>query len=272
MHEERSLYHNIMVTEDETRRCMRFTVRLRGGQNQSCEYLGDSTELVFPYVKMMLSSLLLQDRPERVLIVGLGAGTLPEVYHELFPEADIVVSEIDAAVLRVAREWFGFRENERVSVHIGDARVFVKRAGLRKQQFDLVILDAFNGEYIPEHLMTLEFLREVKALLPADGLVVANTFSTSRLYAAESVTYQQAFGEIISLRMRGSINRVVMASVQPLPDRAELAALAPSLELRLAPYGVRITAYPPRMDSRPDWNTAERPLTDQYAPANLLNH
>jgi len=218
IHQERSLYRNIIVTEDSTRRCLRFTITRRTGQNQSCRFLENPQELVFPYAKMTLSSLLVQDDPQRILIIGLGGGTLPEVYHSLFPEAEIIISEIDDAVLSVAEDFFEFEQTDKIKVDIGDGRVYVKRAGLRNETFDLVIIDAFNGEYIPEHLMTEEFLEEIKLLLPEDGILVSNTFSTSRLYDAESQTYQNVFGEIINLRMNSTGNRIVIASMQDLPD------------------------------------------------------
>ena len=60
IHQERSLYRNILVTEDSQRRCLRFTITSRSGQNQSCRYLDRPVELVFPYAKMTLSSLLVQ--------------------------------------------------------------------------------------------------------------------------------------------------------------------------------------------------------------------
>ena len=55
------------------------------------------------------------------------------------------------------------------------------------------MLDAFDGEYIPEHLMTVEFL-EMRDLLSDDGVLVANTFASSKLYDYESATYAEAFG------------------------------------------------------------------------------
>src|SRR5690606_38599244 len=61
IHQERSLYRNILVTEDSGRRCMRFTLTARSGQSQSCYYLDDPDRLVFPYAKMVLSRLLVQD-------------------------------------------------------------------------------------------------------------------------------------------------------------------------------------------------------------------
>ena len=272
IHQERSLYRNIVVTEDSRQRCMRFTITDRSGQNQSCRYLDDPVALVFPYAKMTLSSLLVQPEPQRILIVGLGGGTLPDTYGLLFPDAEIIISEIDDAVFRVAREYFDFEESEKVTVDIGDARVYIKRAGLRGEKFDLVILDAFNGEYIPEHLMTREFLEEVKRLLPEDGMVVANTFSTSRLYAAESNTYRDVFGEFYNIRIPGTGNRVIVASMQPLPDAATLEARAPAFRDRLEKFGMDITEYPDHMDTDITWDTNQRILTDQYAPVNLLNN
>ncbi len=272
IHQERSLYRNIIVTEDSSRRCLRFTITRRTGQNQSCRFLENPQALVFPYAKMTLSSLLVQDDPQRILIIGLGGGTLPEVYHTLFPEAEIIISEIDEAVLSVAEDFFDFAQTDKIKVDIGDGRVYVKRAALRNESFDLVIIDAFNGEYIPEHLMTEEFLQEIKQLLPEDGMLVSNTFSTSRLYDAESQTYQNVFGEIINLRMNNTGNRIIIASRQSLPDLNTLNRRAANWRSRLEIFDMDVTDYPRFMSTEVDWNTEERPLTDQYSPANLLNN
>jgi spermidine synthase len=272
IHQERSLYRNILVTEDSVRRCMRFTITERTGQNQSCRFLDDYDKLVFPYAKMVLSSLLVQDNPQRILIVGLGGGTLVHTYSTLFPQAEIIIAEIDEAVVRVASDYFDFTETDKIKVATEDARVYVKRAGIRKEQFDLVILDAFNGEYIPEHLMTAEFFAEVKALLPANGMVVSNTFSTSRLYAAESATYAQVFGKFFNVRQGGTGNRIIVASMQPLPDAATLAQRATALQKKLERFDMKLSDYPQYMQTTVDWDTKERVLTDQYAPANLLNN
>lgn len=272
IHQERSLYRNIVVTEDSTRRCMRFTLTNNGGQNQSCRFLDDHDKLVFPYAKMVLTSLLVRDNPERILIIGLGGGTLVHTFTTLFPDVEIVVIEIDEAVVRVAEEYFDFKPNERVQVEAVDGRVYVKRAALRQEKFDFVILDAFNGEYIPEHLMTQEFLEEVKQLLPEDGLVIANTFSTSRLYDAESATYAAVFGDFYNIRQFGTGNRVIITGLQPLPDEATLLQRSAALQPRVTRFGMDVREYPALMDTQRDWNRNARLLTDQYSPANLLNN
>lgn len=271
IHQERSLYRNILVTEDDVRRCMRFTLTDLSGQNQSCHFLDDPDKLVFAYAKMVLTSLLVQDNPQRILIIGLGGGTLVHTYSTLFPQSQIVVAEIDEAVVRVAAEYFDYKESDKIKTATEDGRIYIKRAGLKGEKFDLVILDAFNGDYIPEHLMTTEFLEEVKKLLPANGMVVANTFSSSRLYAAESQTYAKVFNKFFNIRMANTGNRIIVASQQPLPDKATLQQRAADMGDRLARFDVDPAGMIQYIKTDADWNTKEKVLTDQYSPVNQLN-
>ncbi|XOV88820.1 MAG: spermidine synthase [Pseudomonadota bacterium] len=269
IHREKSLYGNILVREQNSRRCLVFAVK-RGDRNQTCMDLRDPKRLVFPYVRMTLAGLLVKPSPSRILMIGLGGGSIPVALSELYPEAQIDIVEIDEAVVRVAREYFNFAETDRMKVVVADGRVFVKRALLQQRQYDFVILDAFTGDYIPEHLMTMEFLQEIKALLPADGVLVANTFSTSALYDHESETYKAVFGEFINFKMPITGNRVVIASLAGLPADATLRQRAGEFAPRLAPYDVEIENFPDYMYRGQDWDHHKRPLTDQYSPANLL--
>jgi len=270
IHEERSMYRNIAVTEYDGRRCMLFNQN-RGDKNQTCMDLRDPKKLVFHYTRMSLAGLLLNSEPKSVLVAGLGGGSIPMVMTELFPTAQIDVLEIDSAVVKVAEEFFNFKENDFLKVHVVDARVFIKRAGLQGKKYDFIMLDAFTGEYIPEHLLTQEFLEEVKQILSPEGVLVANTFSSSNLYDHESVTYQAVFGEFYNFKMPGSGNRVIIAQHDGVPAQGTLRAPAQQLHPRLREYDVTILEYPARLDTRPDWNTSRRVLTDQYSPGNLLN-
>ncbi|MEX1197675.1 MAG: fused MFS/spermidine synthase [Pseudohongiellaceae bacterium] len=271
IHRERSQYSEIIVTEQDGRRCMRFDVRRHGNLNQSCYLLNDPDRLVFDYTQMSFAGLLVNPQPERILVAGLGGGSIPTVMNELFPQAHIDVVELDPAVIRVAEEYFGFESNGNIHAHAADARVFIKRAGLRGERYDYVVLDAFGGEYIPEHLMTREFLQEVKQVMSDDAVLVANTFSSSELYDHESVTYRDVFGTFFNFRRAGTGNRIIVATSGPLPSRGDLRQPARDLHERLADYGVTLLEYPSRMSTRTDWNTEARVLTDQYSPVNLLD-
>ena len=270
VHEERSLYRNILVTKQGSELCLRFSVR-REQRNQSCMNTRYPRRMVFTYTRMMMATLLLVPEPRTVLVVGLGGGTLPMALRELYPEATIDAVEIDPAVARIAAEYFGFKADERLQVHLQDARVFTKRALRKPRRYDLILLDAFNGDYIPEHLMTVEYLEESRALLTPRGVLAANTFAISRLYDHESVTYEQAFGHISVLKVPESANRIILGTAgAPFPSRSVLAARAAALEPRLKAYEVPLKRYPKFFSSERDWDPGARPLTDDYAPANLL--
>lgn len=267
IHSERSLYREVLVYQTGNERCMCFTRRCRIGR-QTCLDMRNPDRFVMNYPQMMMSALYLKPRPQSILIIGLGGGSMPRVLAKLVPEATVDVVEIDPAVISVAKKYFAFQPTGKMSVIESDGRVYVKKALREQRHYDLIMLDAFDHEYIPEHLLTREFLREVKSLLSPDGVLAANTFSSSRLYDHESVTYASVFGEFYNLRRD---NRVILAANGTLPavKQAELnsVALQPLLE-RFGVHGDRNMAL---FTTRRDWNDRARLLTDQYSPANLLN-
>ncbi len=269
VHEERSLYRNILVRDQGSVRCLLFSER-RASSRQTCMDLSDPDRLVFSYVRMMFAGLLLTPEPERILLIGLGGGTMPRVFATLFPDAHQDLVEIDPAVVRVAEQFFDFQPSANMHVHVRDARVFVKRALLADEKWDLILLDAFEADYIPEHLMTREFFEELQGILAEDGVVVANTFATSRLYHHESATYRAVFPTVATLRLEGSYNRILLAASQSWPDHATLAQRAAELAPRLLRYGVLIESYPDALRTQWSYEEDARVLTDRYAPANLL--
>lgn len=269
IHEERSIYRDITVTERLGRRCLLFNVH-RGDRNQTCIFTDGSSRLVFDYTKMSFAGLLLKPDPKRILIAGLGGGTIPLVLSELFPGASIDVIEIDESVARVAEDFFSFKETDLMRVHINDARMFIKRAALKEEKYDYIVLDAFSGDYIPEHMLTQEFLEEVKQVLTPDGVVVANTFSTSRFYDHESVTYQRVFGELYNFKLPTSGNRIILTQLKSLPKLELMTDRAAQLAPKLDKYGIPFLRYPGKVSSQVDWDMSRRVLTDQYSPSNLL--
>ena len=269
LHEERSRYRDITVTQVGDRRCLLFNVH-RGDRNQTCVMVNERKRLVFDYTRMSFAGLLLNPSPQRILIIGLGGGSIPLTFSDLFPQATIDIVEIDEAVVKVAKEFFFFEETPNMRVIVDDGRPFIKRAGLRRETYDYVVLDAFSGDYIPEHMLTREFLQEVQEIMTEESVLVANTFSTSRLYDHESVTWQRAFGEFFNFKLPTSGNRIIIARLQPLPPRKELVDRALILNERLETYGVPLLDFPRRLSTRVDWDMSRRELTDQYSPGNLL--
>lgn len=268
IHQERSQYREVLVYEDAGTRCLCFTHGCAIGR-QSCVLLAQPDHMVFEYTRMMLGALFLVPDPHDILVIGLGGGTLPRALQQLLPAAHIDVAEIDPAVVRVATQYFDFKTTAQLTVTTEDGRAYVRRllrAG--KQHYDLILLDAYERQYIPEHLLTREFLQQVRELLRPGGIVAANTWSSSRLYANESVTYHAVFGEFYNLK---SGNRIILASAGPLPPLTEIRRNAARFTEAFAPFGFTPDTLLPLFSMQADWDPAARVLTDQYSPANLLN-
>ena len=85
------------------------------------------------------------------------------------------IVEIDPAVYKAARTFFGLPDP--ANVFLEDARRWAtqKRArinvGHNETLFDIVVHDCFSGGGIPEHIYTLEFWSDLKAVMQPDGLL-----------------------------------------------------------------------------------------------------
>jgi hypothetical protein len=106
----------------------------------------------------------------RVGVIGLGVGSLASYGgrgHEF------TFFEVDPAVVRIARDpaYFHYLEDcrARLRVVVGDARLSMGREP--DESFGLIVLDAFNGDAIPIHLLTREALRVYLAKLGDGGLI-----------------------------------------------------------------------------------------------------
>ncbi|MEI2414797.1 fused MFS/spermidine synthase [Orrella sp. JC864] len=270
LHTEASSFSPVVVYEAGGERCLTFENAQNLGR-QSCQATDGSPRMVLNYTRMMMSALAVQPEPGRILVIGLGGGTLPMALAALLPQASIDTVEIDPAVTRVARQYFGFQTSERVRVHEADGRAFVEQAVRDGRQYDLILLDAFDYNYIPRHLTTVEFLSQAKALLAPAGVLAANTFSSSGLYDRESATYASVFGPYFNAR---SNNRVIFAVNGPLPEDAALQRNARRWAPRLAPYGVDLERELQRYTREVRWppGTALLRDGDAHAPANAAAH
>src|SRR5690606_13320521 len=166
------------------------------------------------------------------------------------------------AVLKVAQSYFGYRPGPRQRIFVEDGREFVERARREGAAYDMVMLDAFDVDYIPAHLLTVEFLEQVKGILSDRGVLVANSFARSHMYDRESATYAAVFGPFFNLRARQDGNRVIVAVPAGLPSDDLLAQNAAALAEPLAPFGIDVSAALTRYSRAQDWPQDAKPLTD----------
>lgn len=225
IYERDSGHGTIIVTESNDG--LRTLMFERGGARQSIVKPGDPDHLELQYARVAMVGLALCEGPRRVLVVGLGGGTLPSFLRKHYPDAAIDVVEIDPEVVDVAKKFFAFREDARMRVHVDDGRRFIE--SIRQHTYDAIFLDAFGTDSVPAHLTTQEFLRAVRRSLMPGGVVIGNVWnrSSNPLYDSMVRTYQDVFEELFILDVFNDSNKILLALPRRQPlSQGELARLA----------------------------------------------
>ena len=111
----------------------------------------------------------------RIGVIGLGTGTVAALGR---PGDTVRFYEINPEVERIANEHFFYLRDSRATTEVvlGDGRISMERE-LRdqgSQQFDVLVLDAFSGDAIPIHLLTLEAAELYWRHLRDDGVLLAH--------------------------------------------------------------------------------------------------
>ncbi|WP_300341440.1 fused MFS/spermidine synthase [Accumulibacter sp.] len=111
------------------------------------------------------------DQPLRIGILGLGAGTLA-TYGRAGDEMRMY--EINDQVVDLARSEFSYLADSAATIVpvLGDGRLMLESEA--PQNFDLLAIDAFSGDSIPTHLLTLEAMRAYLRHLKSDGLLAVH--------------------------------------------------------------------------------------------------
>ncbi|MDO8210879.1 spermidine synthase [Conexibacter sp. CPCC 206217] len=250
----------------EPERPWRRLLRLDG---EDCSHvdLRDPTAIDFAYVRRFADLADVVAPPGAPLdVVHLGGGgfTLPRYVAATRPGSRSEIAEIDPELVELAREQLGLRTDRALRVRVADARAVMERRA--PASADLVVLDAFHGTSVPEHLTTVEFLRAARRGLRPGGAFAANVIDSPppQLARALAAGAQELFDAVAVVATRKVIrgrqggNIVVLASAGgPLPlaelSRRALRGGVPELVVS----GEELTR----------WLGGARALRDPVAPA-----
>jgi spermidine synthase len=177
------------------------------------------------YTRTMMAGFLLAPRPMRLLMIGFGGGQISNYLFDHVPGLEIDAVDIDFEVIRLAREYFHVPDDPRYRTHVADGRLFfeayrerplgiqtkasrwlnervdvpdwmrlsVEDAATSSPTWDMIMLDAFRGVFVPLHLKTAEYYRTLLAHLGPDGVVVANLHNATPMYKHDRTTFAHAF-------------------------------------------------------------------------------
>jgi spermidine synthase len=257
-------YNDIFITKRRNELTMSF--QLKGWDyTESVTNLRDPDDLPVHYTRAMTTALAYPETPNRILMIGLGGGSISTYLGRAMPDVTIDTVEIDPGVINAARRYFGVKDNARVKYLAGDGRVFLNR---NKQLYDLILIDAYHGGYVPFHLLTREFYTLVKQRLAPGGAAAFNVHDGTKLYVSTIKTLQEVFASV-HLYPTGEGEVIMVATAQAAPPDDTLKERAAALQQR---HNFRY-ALPQLLTYRiaqPDLGKAEL-LTDDFAPVNLYD-
>ena len=149
-------------------------------------------------------------RRRRILVIGLGGGSVARIARALAPSARITGLELDADVVDLARQHFDL-DALGLEVEIGDALAWLERYAGGGRRYDAILEDVFVGEgdgvhkpdWIPDPAHALAF-----SLLAPGGIFVSNTLDE---HAAVARTLRSRFEDLVVIETEDYDNRVLAA-------------------------------------------------------------
>ena len=255
-------YNNIFIVQKGD--FLSMTFRLKGeNTRQSVLNLRDRGQLPLPHSHYQTLAAVHAGKLKTMLMVGLGGGSVSAYFLRHVPEMHVTSVELDPGVAVAAKKYFGVEEGARHRIAAGDGRVFLQR---NRGKYDIVMIDAFRGGYVPFHLLTHEFYALLASRLEPDGVAVLNLRARTQLFDSSLVTLRRTFKTIEVYEWSG--NAIVLARLAPPMTAAERLARA---QERQAQYKFRYE-LPPLLKDEARFEAKEaRLLTDDFAPVNLYD-
>jgi spermidine synthase len=264
-----SVYNDIFITKEANLLKMGF--QWKGWRFYQSEVnLADPDDLPMLYARVFSVAAIFPQDIKRVLVLGLGAGSVPVYLQRFLPDATIDAVELDQGVIDVSKKYFGLRETEKFHLIESDARVFLNK---HSEPYDLIFADAFTGAYIPFHLMTREFYQLVRSRLAPHGVAAFNFLPSYEIFDSNIRTVSAAFDyfDVFSSGDKDIVmsNVLVLARLDPSTDDETLQKAVAAQARYKFRFDVSKLVTERRMPV-PKMQKADV-LTDDYAAADVLD-
>lgn len=210
-----SPYASLRVVEDDrgTRR-----IRTGGGWTEQAIRLrsGEPSHGSWPLLARTpaLAGLTRSSRG-RALVIGAGGGTLLVMLRRRFPGLALVGVELDPMMTSAGRRFLGADEAGARWVTADGRRALSRLSG----RFEAIVVDAFDGPYVPFQLLTREAFAAARERLAPGGVLALNLLrwrTDRRLEAAVWASARASFTHAAAADAANPINSVLYLSDRPL--------------------------------------------------------
>jgi spermidine synthase len=174
-------YPKAFVIDDGKSRFLYFNVRLM----QSEMSLKAPHDLAIRYTQKMMAFLLFQPRPKRIVLIGLGGGSLIKFCHRRMPGTHLTAVELDPDVIAFRDAFLVPPDDERLQILQADGADYIANT---EKGIDVLLVDAFDKTGFAPSLANREFFDNAYAKLSGNGMLVINL-------AGEKESYEGLIGE-----------------------------------------------------------------------------
>lgn len=182
-------YGSLLVFDDGNKRYLSFSEL----DEQSCQLKSDPFCLQHDYSQAMLLVLLLTE-PSRMILLGLGGGTLATTLHQYLSGLKITVVELRPKVVDVAHRFFHLPRSKRISVTIDDAGNFI--ANHDGPKVDILFSDIYSEEGLDLQQTQPWFIESCAERLKDDGWLVLNCWQHQRSDRAMRGALKENFEDV----------------------------------------------------------------------------
>ena len=223
----------------------------------------DDMELPAYYTQSMTVAAAYADRLESAAMIGLGGGRTSWYLHKSIPELNFTAVDLDPQVVRVTAQYFNVKPEPNFDIVVLDGRMYLAR---NHKTFDMILVDAYRGPFVPFHLLTKEFYGLIKERLNPGGVMVQNVEPSTMLFDAAVATIGAVFPNVDFYRSSGNIVIVGYDGPRRKWDEVERTAKErqEKYKFRYDLTELLLRRY------QPTWNKSRKPLTDDFAPVEYL--
>ena len=169
-------YPKPFVIDDGKSRFLYFNVRLM----QSEMSLKAPNDLAIRYTQKMMACLLFQPRPKRIVLIGLGGGSLIKFCYARMPGTQLTAVELDPNVIAFRDAFQLPPDDGRLQIIQGDGAEYIAQA---EKGIDVLLVDAFDKTGFAPSLANREFFESAFAKLAGNGVLVINLAGEKESYA-----------------------------------------------------------------------------------------
>jgi spermidine synthase len=260
--ERNSTYNNIYVYKDGPNMIMNFGHNKRF-YTESVYNTKDELDLPVAYTRFMTVGLAYTSELQNLLEIGFGGGRTAWYLHKHVPSLDITCVELDPAVVELATKHFGVRAEDKFKINVADGRNYMVKS---KESWNVIMIDAYRGPFVPFHLLTEEFFKVVKSKLKPGGVVVQNIEPSTMMFDSAVATIQKAFQNVELFDGGGNV--VAVAYDGPRRTAAQLKARAEELQKQYSlRYPLPVLVAERRLVTR---TVKGKVLSDDFAPVESL--